>query len=83
MGGGGEGRGHISDGAYNRIFTITERILARWSRAMVYESIDHRDDVTCHAVPVVLFLVFRKKKINVIVKKALQNNHSPAAGGST
>ena len=34
---------------------------------MVYESIDHGNDVTCHAVPVVLFLVFRKK-INVIVK---------------
>ena len=34
---------------------------------MVYESIDHRNDVTCHAVPVVLFLVFRKQ-INVIVK---------------
>ena len=30
---------------------------------MVYESIDHGSDVTCHAVPVVLFLVFRKKKI--------------------
>jgi len=29
---------------------------------MVYESIDHGYDVTCHAVPVVLFLVFRKKK---------------------
>ena len=34
---------------------------------MVYESIDHGNDVTCHAVPVVLFLVFRNK-INVIVK---------------
>ena len=31
------------------------------------ESIDYRNDVTCHAVPVVLFLVFRRK-INVIVK---------------
>ena len=29
----------------------------------VYESIDHGSDVTCHAVPVVLFLVFRKKKL--------------------
>ena len=28
---------------------------------MVYESIDHGNDVTCHAVPVVLFLAFRKK----------------------
>ena len=37
---------------------------------MVYESIDHGNDVTCHAVPVVLFLVFRKK-INVIVKNKL------------
>ena len=34
---------------------------------MVYESIDHGNDVTCHAVPVVLFLVSRKK-INVTVK---------------
>ena len=50
-------------------FPIAEGILARryWSRAMVYESIDHGNDVTCHAEPVVLFLVFRKK-INVIVK---------------
>ena len=29
--------------------------------AMVYESIDHGNDVTCHAVPVVLLLVFLKK----------------------
>ena len=28
---------------------------------MVYESIDYENDITCHAVPVVLFLVFRKK----------------------
>ena len=35
---------------------------------MVYESIGHGNDVTCHAVPVFLFLVFRKKKKNVIVK---------------
>ena len=35
---------------------------------MVYESIDHENHVTCHAVPIVLFLVFREKK-NVIVKK--------------
>ena len=27
---------------------------------MVYESMDHESDITCHAVPVVLFLVFRK-----------------------
>ena len=27
---------------------------------MVYESIDHGNDVTCHAVPVVLFLALRK-----------------------
>ena len=33
---------------------------------MVYESIDHGNDVTCHALPIVLFLAFRKK--NVIVK---------------
>ena len=35
--------------------------------SMVYESIDHGNDVTCHAVPVVLFLVFCKK-ISVILK---------------
>ena len=48
---------------------LSESSRADWSRAiMVYESIDHRNDVTCHAVPVVLFLVFRKKsKLNVIV----------------
>ena len=32
---------------------------------MVDESIDHGNDVTCHALPVVLVLVFRKK-INVV-----------------
>ena len=42
---------------------------ADWSRAMIYKSIEPGNDVTCHAVPVVLFLVLRKrKKINVIVK---------------
>ena len=46
---------------------MSESSRADWSRAMVYESIDHGNDVTCHAVPVVLFLSFRKK-INVIVK---------------
>ena len=40
---------------------------ADWSRAKVYESIDHGNDVTCHAVPVVLFLAFGKK-INIIVQ---------------
>ena len=36
---------------------------------MVYESINHGNDVTCHAVLVVLFLVFRKKgNPNVTVK---------------
>ena len=34
---------------------------------MVYESIDHGNDVICHVVSVVLFLIFRKKK-SVIVK---------------
>ena len=49
-------------------FTMpSESSRADWSTAMVYESVDHRNDVTCHAVPVVLFLVFRNK-INVIVK---------------
>ena len=40
---------------------------ADWSRATVYESIDHGNDVICHVVSVVLFLIFRKKK-SVIVK---------------
>ena len=40
---------------------LSESSRADWSRAMVYESIDHGNDVTCHAMPVVLFLVFRKK----------------------
>ena len=31
------------------------------------EGTDHGSDVTCHAVPVAMFLVFRNK-INVIVK---------------
>ena len=35
---------------------------------MVYHSIDHGNDLTCHAEPVVLFLVFRK------------NNFSPQHG---
>ena len=40
---------------------LSESSCADWSRAMVYESIDHGNDITCHAMPVVLFLVFRKK----------------------
>ena len=50
-------------------FTITERILARWlvKSDGRWEYLDHGNDITCHAVSVVLFLVFRKK-INVIVK---------------
>ena len=53
----------------NAFFTITQRIVARdWSRTMVYHSIDHGNDLTCHAEPVVLFLVFRK------------NNFSPQHG---
>ena len=35
---------------------------------MVFESFNHGNDVTCHAVLVVLFLVFRKKNPNVTVK---------------
>ena len=51
----------------------TERILAHWwSRAMVCESIDDRNYITCHAW-------FSKKlrgklKINVIVKKQIDHN---------
>ena len=39
---------------------------------MVYESIDHGIDVTRHTVPVVLFLVFRKKKC--YCKKQIDHN---------
>ena len=42
---------------------LSESSRADWSRAMVYESIDRRNDITCHAVPVVLCLVFRQKLI--------------------
>ena len=63
-------------------FTMpSESSRADWSRAMVYESVDHRNDVTCHAVPVVLFLVFRKK-IKVIVKKQIDHNFSWSVGHS-
>ena len=41
---------------------MSESSRADWARAMVYERIDHGNDVTCHALPVVLFLVFRKNK---------------------
>ena len=40
---------------------------------MVYESLDHGNDVNGHAVPDVLFLVFRQKKINVIEKHIHHN----------
>ena len=39
---------------------------------MVYEIMDHGNDVICHAVPVVLFLVFRKKK-NYYCKKQIDH----------
>ena len=39
------------------IFLMSESPRANWSRAMVYESIDHGNDVTCHAVLVVLQVV--------------------------
>ena len=46
---------------YNSYFKkLTESLRSDWSTAMVYESIDHGNDVTCHAVLVVSFLVFRK-----------------------
>ena len=49
---------------------------------MVYKSINHGNDVTCHAVLVILFLVSRKKKktttTNVIVKnKSTTIFHGP------
>ena len=42
--------------------SLSESSRADWSRSMVYESIDHGNEVTCQAVPVVLFLGFGKKK---------------------
>ena len=41
---------------------------------MVYERIDHGNDVTCHAALTVLFLVFRKKINVIIVKKQIDHN---------
>ena len=50
------------------VFTIAERILVRWLvESYGLWEYDPENDVTCHAVPVVYFLVFRKK-INIIVK---------------
>ena len=40
---------------------------------MVCESIEDGNDVTCHAVPVVLFLVFRKKN-RCYRKKQIEHN---------
>ena len=53
---------------------MSESSRADWSRAMVYESVDHGNEARSHAVPVVLFLVFRKKIIKVIVKKQIDHN---------
>ena len=39
---------------------------------MVYESIDHENDVTCQAMLVFLFLVFREKKC--YCKKQIDHN---------
>ena len=47
----------------------------------MYKSKEDGNDVTCHAVPVVLFLVFRKK-IKVIVKKQIDHNFSWSVGHS-
>ena len=45
---------------------------------MVYESIDHGKNVTCHAVLVVLFFRKKKKETNVIVKnKSTTIFHGP------
>ena len=52
---------------YNILQQLSKSSGADWSRAKVYENKDHGHDITCHTVPVVLFLVFRKI-INVIVK---------------
>ena len=69
---------------------LSESSGADWSRAKVYESMDHGSDVTFSEK------LRRKLKINVIVKnksttifhclhlfKTLQWNHSPTARGST
>ena len=56
------------------ILQLNESSRADWSRAMVYESIDRRNDVTCHAVPVVLCLVFRKKLIKCYCIKQTDYN---------
>ena len=40
---------------------------------MVYESIDHGNDVTSHAGPAVLFLAFRKKNQHYC-KKQIDHN---------
>ena len=56
------------------ISTITERIaLIGRDRALVYESIDYGNDVTCHAGQDVLFLVFRQKNI-YYCKKQIDHN---------
>ena len=64
------------------IFTITERIFARWLvHSYGLKSMNHGNDVTCHAVLVILFLVSRKKKTtttNVIAKnKSTTIFHGP------
>ena len=45
---------------YNFLQELSESSRADWSSVMVYDSIDHENDETYHAAPVVLFLVFRK-----------------------
>ena len=55
-----------TDALFDFLRQVTESSRADWSRAMVYKSIDRGNDVKSHLVPVVLFLVFRKR-INVIV----------------
>ena len=42
---------------------LSESSRADWSIAMVYESINHGNDVTCHAVPVVFFFRIKKKQM--------------------
>ena len=54
---------------------LSESSRADWSRAMgEYESIDRRNDITCHAVPVVLCLVFRQKLIKCYCIKQTDYN---------
>ena len=63
-------RNHIVCNSYNNWANL-RALIGR--RAMVYESIDHGSDITCPAVPVVLFLVFCKRN-KCYCKKQIDHN---------